>query len=307
MRMLSRRDAICGAAVLLIGAACSDRSRSNADSTRALPPVFPGAPVGNTGWDAEAGSVVIVPFDNSSDTVAVIIPEATDSTVSIVESLRAPISGLTFDLFSRGAKIASAVRAAPLAPVDTSRQECYGWPLARLAERQGGWTVGITSGRAQPIALDSIDALHGADSVSLAAALVRAASTLPGVSDPAFRGLPFRVRSAFTFRVDSVDAVIADVVRVVNEEANPQVEHILLVGERSAGSASTYDVRYSKRTAGKEESTPASEVVAVLAIGTARRPAIVISMQYSDGGRLGLLEKIDGEWRAIWRSAYTDC
>ena len=308
MRMVSRKAAICGVVILFLGAtSCRDRTRSNADSARALPPVFPGAPVGNTGWDADAGNVAIIPFDNSRDTVAVIIPEATDSTVSIVETISAPVSGLTFDLFSRGGKVVSAIRSVPLPPPDTSKLECYGWPLARLTEKQVGWTVGFVSGHAQLIPLDSIDALHGGDSVALAASLVRAASTLRGVSDPAFRGLPFRVRSAFTFHVDSVDAVIADVVRVVNEEANPQVEHILLVGERAAGSTSTYNVRYSNRTAGKEDSTPASELVAVLAIGGSKRPAIIISIEYSDGSRLGLLEKIDGEWRATWRSAYTDC
>ena len=305
--MLSGR--IAGAAVVLfaITGGCGEHGRSNTDSARALPPVFPGAPVGNTGWNSEAGSVAIVPFDNSADTVAVIIPDATDSTVSIVESISAPVSGLTFDLFSRNGKVASAVRSVALTPVDTSKQECYGWPLARLSAKQVGWTVGFTSGRAQSIPLDSIDALHGNDSASLAAALTRAAATLRSVADPAFRGLPFRVRSAFTFRIDSVDAVIADVVRVVNEEANPQVEHILLIGERPAGNGSSYTVRYSNRTAGKEESTPASELMAVLAIGQSKRPAIVIRIEYSEGNRLGLIEKIDGEWRATWRSAYTDC
>jgi hypothetical protein len=306
--MISRRVAIYGAVVSFVSVlGCTDRSRSSADSARALPPVFPGAPAGNTGWDSEAGSVAVVPLDNSSDTVAVIIPEVTDSTLGIAESISAPVSGLTFDLFSRGNKVASGVRSIPLPPVDTSKQECFGWPLALLTEKQGNWSVGFTSGRAQLVPLDSIDALHGSDSVSLAAALVRAASTLRGVSDPTFRGLPFRVRSAFTFRVDSVDAVIADVVRSINEEANPQIEHVLLVGERPAGSTSTYNVRYSNRTAGKEESTAASEVVAVLAIGASKRPAIVINIEYSDGNRLGLLEKIGGEWRATWRSAFTDC
>ena len=304
------RPAFVGCAavvVLVITGGCGDRSRANPDSARALPPVFPGAPAGNTGWDAEAGSVVITPFDNSADTVAVIVPEATDSTVSIVESIGAPVSGLTFDLFSRNGKVASAVRSVPLTPVDTSKQECYGWPLARLSEKQVGWAVGFTSGRAQPIPLDSIESLHGNDSASFAAALVRAAATLKGVSDPTFRGLPFRVRSAFTFRIDSVDAVIADIVRVVNEEANPRVEHILLVGERPVGSTSTYTVRYYSRTAGKEESAPASEIMALLALGAGKRPVIVISIEYSEGNRLGLLEKIDGKWRATWRSAYTDC
>jgi len=305
--MISRSVTICAAIASLASVGCTDRSRSSADSTPALPPVFPGAPAGNTGWDSEAGAVAVVPFDNSSDTIAVIIPEATDSTVSIAESISAPVSGLTFDLFSRGNKVASAVRSVPLPPADTSKQQCYGWPLARLTEKQGGWAVGFTSGRAQLIPLDSIDALHGSDSVSLAAALVRAASTLRGVADPTYRGLPFRVRSAFTFHVDSVDAVIADVIRTINEEANPQIEHVLLLGERPARSTSTYNVRYFTRTAGKEESTPASELVAVLAIGASKRPAIVINIEYSDGNRLGLLEKIDGEWRATWRSAFTDC
>jgi len=306
--MLSGRLARYGAIILLATmTACGERNRSSADSARALPPVFPGAPVGNTGWDAEAGSVAVIPFGNSSDTVSVIVPEATDSTVSIVESVSAPVAGITFDLFSRAGKVASGVRSVALTPIDTSKAECYGWPLARLVEKQTDWSVGFTSGRAQPTPVDSIESLHGSDSASLAASLTRAASTLRSVSDPAFRGLPFRVRSAFTFHVDSVDAVIADVVRAVNEEANPQVEHILLVAEHSAGSASTYNVRYSNRTAGKEESTPASELLAVLAIGPSKRPAIVINIAYSEGSRLGLLERINGEWRATWRSAYTDC
>lgn len=293
--------------LVTIVSACGERSRSSADSVRALPPVFPGAPTGNTGWDPAAGSVVITPFDNSLDTVAVIVPEATDSTVSIVESVRAPVAGLTFDLFSRGGKIASAVRSTPLSPPDTSKQECYGWPLARLVGKQPDWSVGLATGRAEAIALDSIEAMRGSDSASLAASLTRAAATLPGSSDPTFRGLPFRIRSAFTFRIDSVDAVAADVVRAVNEEANPRIEHLLLVVERPVGSTSAYTVRYSNRTAGKEESAQASDLLAVVAFGDSKRPAIIINIDYGEGSRLGLLERIDDEWRATWRSAYTDC
>ncbi|HJQ11297.1 MAG TPA: hypothetical protein VJ840_09740 [Gemmatimonadaceae bacterium] len=268
--------------------------------------MYPGAPAANTGWNADAGPLVITPLDNSLDTVAVIVPEATDSTVSIVESMTAPVAGRAFDLFGRGGKIASAVRSSPLPPVDTSKQDCYGWPLAILSAKQAGWTVGFTSGRAQAIALDSIEGLPSADSASLAASLARAAATVPSASDPTFRGLPFRVRSAFTFRVDSVAVVIADVVRAVNEEANPRIEHLLIVAERP-GSSSNYNVRYSNRTAGSEESTQASELQTAITVGESRRPVIVISIEYSDGKRLGLLERISGEWRATWRSAYTDC
>src|SRR2546423_4844525 len=106
--------------ILLFIDACSDRSRSNSDSAPALAPVFPGAPAVNTGWDSDAGSVMIAPFESSVDTVAVIVPEATDSTVSIVGNASAPVGGLAFDLFGRGGRIASGGRFAVLT-LDTSK------------------------------------------------------------------------------------------------------------------------------------------------------------------------------------------
>lgn len=305
--MLFGRVVTCAVITLLFFTeACGDRGRSGSDSARALAPVFPGAPALNTGWDPEAGSVMITPFENSLDTVAVIVPDATDSTVSIVGSGNAPVAGLAFDLFGRSGRIASVVRSAALSS-DTSKLDCSGWPLARLATKQAGWTVGFTAARAVAIPLDSIEALHSSDSASLAASIVRAAATLKSVSDSTFRGLPFRVRAAFIFRLDSVDVVVADVVRSVNEEANPRIEHLLMVGERPSGSSSQFDVRYSNRTAGSEESTQASELLAVLRIGDSKRPVIVVSIEYSDGNRLGLLERAGNEWRSVWRSAYTDC
>lgn len=293
-------------ATVLLTEACSDRSHSNSDSARALAPVYPGAPVVNAGWDPAAGAVMIAPFENSLDTVAVIVPEATDSTVSIVGSANAPVAGLVFDLFGRGGRIASTVRSAAITS-DTSKLDCSGWPLARLATTQAGWTIGFTAGRVAAIPLDSIESLHSSDSASLAASIVRAAATLKSVSDPTFRGLPFRVRTAFTFRLDSLDVVIADVVRSVNEEANPRIEHLLLLGERPMDSSSPFAIRYSSRSAGSEESTQVTELLAVLQISGAKRPVIVVNIEYSDGNRLGLLEKTGNEWRLVWRSAYTDC
>ena len=308
--MFSRTPVSSASVVLLvvtIAAGCGERARSNPDSAHALPPVYPGAPVGNTGWDSDAGPVMITSIENSLDTAAVIVPEATDSTVLIVETTSAPIAGLTFDLFGRSGRVASAVRVAALPPIDTAKRDCYGWPLARLLEKPTDWSVGFANGRTIAIPIDSIEAMRSADSASMAAALTRAAATLPGVSDPTFRGLPFRVRTAYTFRIDSLDVVVADVVRSVNEEANPRIEHLLIVGERPSASASAFTVRYSNRTAGSEESTQASELLAVVAIGESRKPAIIVGIEYGDGRRLGLLERVAGEWRASWRSAYTDC
>jgi hypothetical protein len=116
------------------------------------------------------------------------------------------------------------------------------------------------------------------------------------------------VRSAYTFRLDSVDIVIADVVRSVNEEANPRLEHLLIIGERPAGTTGKYTAGYYSRTAGAEETTQATEVLAVVRIGSSRKPAVVVNIEYDDGRKLGLIERTaPGQWRSIWRSAYTDC
>jgi hypothetical protein len=150
--------------------------------------------------------------------------------------------------------------------------------------------------------------MPSADSAGLAVSLAQMAATLPVVSDPTFRGLLFRVRSAYMFQLDSIDVIIADVVRSVNEEANPRVEHILIIGERPLRAKGKYNLGYYSRTAGPEESTQATEMLAAVQIGATRRPAIVINIEYDDGGKLGLIERSNsGEWSATWKSAYTDC
>jgi hypothetical protein len=287
--------------------ACRDKGSASSDSARqSLAPVYSLGPLG-TNWNAEAGPIMIVSNENSSDTAAVVFPEATDSTIGSFQGVTPPISGLTFDLFGRNGKVGSSIAAIPLPSLDTS-QECHSWPLARLRSGRSNWRVGFASGHVHAITLDSIEAMSSADSAQLAASLARTAATLPITTDPTFRGLPFRVRSAFTFRLDSVDVVIADVVRSVNEEANPRLEHILLVGEKPTATNDKYHVGYYSRTAGAEESTQATEVLAVVQVGTAKRPAVVVNIEYDDGSKLGLIERTaPGQWRTTWRSAYTDC
>ena len=243
----------------------------------------------------------------SGDTIAIVLPEATDSTIESLQGVSPPMSGVTFDLFGRGGRIASSVGVLLLPPVDV-KQECDSWPLAKLRSAHSNWRVGFSSGRVHAIVLDSIEAMPSADSAALAASLAQMAATLPIASDPTFRGLPFRVRSAYTFRLDSIDAVIADVVRSVNEEANPRLEHLLIIGERPMGTRGKYNLRYFSRTAGAEESTQATEMLAAVQIGAEKRPAIVVNIEYDDGGKLGLIERTGpDEWRATWKSAYTDC
>jgi len=289
--------------------ACRDKSRGQIDSAGgSLPPVYPGSPAGNTNWNADAGPVMIVPAGSSGDSVAVVVPEATDSTIAQFQDTGPPLSGLTFDLFGRGGMAGSSIAALSLPRVGDTKQDCYSWPLAKLQSTRSNWRVGFAAGHVHSIALDSIEAMPGADSAALAVSLAQTAATLPITADPTFKGLPFRVRSAYTFRLDSVDVVIADVVRSVNEEANPRVEHLLIIGERLAGSTGRYKVGYYNRTAGAEESTQATEILATVLISVAKRPAVVVNIEYDDGGKLGLIERTGvGEWHSTWRSAYTDC
>jgi hypothetical protein len=307
--MMLRAAGLSLPVLLLISmAACQDKGQDKADSTGAsLPPVYPSSPLGNTKWNVDAGPVMIVSVGSGGDSIAVVLPEATDSTIASFQGISPPILGLTFDLFGRGGRIGSSIAALPLPPVDT-KQECYSWPLAKLQSAHSNWRVGFASGYVHAIMLDSIEAMPSADSAALAVSLAQTAATLPLASDPTFRGLPFRVRSAYTFRLDSVDVMIADVVRSVNEEANPRLEHLLLIGERPARTSSKYNIGYYNRTAGAEESTQATEVLTAVEIGAAKRPAIIVNIEYDDGGKLGLIERTGpGQWRATWRSAYTDC
>lgn len=287
--------------------ACRDNDSSRMDSAHGtLPPVYPASPLANTNWDGEAGPLMIL-ATTSADTAAVVLPEATDSSITTFQGIAPPIAGLSFDLFGRAGKLQSAADVAALPAVD-STADCYSWPRVRVRTSLANWRVGFVANRVIAVKVDSIESLPSPDSAGLAAAITQTAATLPAAADPAFRGLPFRVRSAYRFTLDSVDVVIADVVRAVNEEANPRVEHLTIIGERAAGTRGNFDAAYYARTAGAEESTQVTDILAVVEIGRERRPAVVVGIESEDGARLGLVERVSpGRWNLTWRSAYTDC
>jgi len=190
----------------LVLLACRDKREGAGDSARGLlPPVFPSGPASSTNWDVDAGPVMLVSMGNSMDSAAVILPEVSDSTIASVQGTSAPVDGLVFDLYGRTGKFESSMAVAALR--SDSTQECYSWPLVGLRAPSSGWRIGFASGHVQAIKLDSIDAMASTDSATLAASLAQTAATLAIASDPTFRGLPFRVRSAYTFRLNSVDAV----------------------------------------------------------------------------------------------------
>ncbi len=293
---------------LLVALGCRDNPRNNSGSSRAsLPPVFSLGPASSTNWDVNAGPVMLVSVGGGLDSAAIVLPEVTDSTMEEIQGVVPPLSGLVFELFSRGASIGSS-RVAPLPGTGSAQRDCYAWPAARIESPRTGWRVGLVRGNAKVIALDSIGSLSSADSATLAASLAQSAAMLPLSADPVFVRLPFRVRSAYTFRLDSTEVVIADVVRSLNEEANPRIEDLFLIGERPIGARGKYTVGYFNRIAGAEETIPATEVLTTLEIGASRRPAAVVNVESEDGNQLGFIERVGaGQWRYTWKSAYTDC
>jgi hypothetical protein len=295
-------------APLLIVLACRDKARDSTDAAgRSLPPVLSLGPVSNTNWNVNAGPVMLLSAGNSSDSVSIVLPEATDSTIESIQDVIPPVSGFVFELFSRGGRVDSTT-VSPLTAGADSKQECSAWPVGRTKSAHPGWRVGFVRGNVSAIPLDSIESLPSADSAVLAASLAQSAATLPVSSDPTFRRLPFRVQSAYIFRLDSVEVVIADIVRTLNEEANPRIEHLLLIGERPTGTKGRYAVGYFSRIAGAEETMQATEVLTAVKIGASKRPAVVVNVESEEGAKLGLIERTGpGQWRSTWKSAYTTC
>jgi hypothetical protein len=293
--------------LLLAVLACRDKARDHSDSAgKSLPPVLSLGPSSNTNWDVNAGPVMLLSA-TGSDSAAIILPEATDSTIESFQGVRPPVSGLVFELFDRRGKVDSTTVSPLAAAADTSR-DCNAWPVARTQSAHSSWRVGFVRGNVSAIPLDSIQLLPSADSAMLAASLAQSAATLPVSSDPTFRRLPFRVRSAYVFRLDSVEVVVADIVRTLNEEANPRIEHLLLVGERPNGTKGRYSVGYYSRIAGPEETMQATDILAAVKIGAAKRPAVIINVESDDGAELGLIERTaPGQWRPTWKSAFTNC
>jgi len=169
------------------------------------------------------------------------------------------------------------------------------------------WRVAFAEGRAAGLPLDSLEGMNSADSAWFVGSVLQAASSLSNTGDPAFRGIPYFVRKGYRLSLSPSTILVAEAIRRINEEANPREEHLLLLAERS-GDGGGYRVGFHKRSAGPEESLETSEILAAVRFTSSNRLAIVVTFDYEDGGKIGLLERVSaGNWRITWKSAYTDC
>lgn len=299
--------------------ACDRPARESAADSASAPRPAP-APVTLPGtgasdasaWNEEAGPALVVATDSGRGIV--VLPTYTDSTLSDTTTFDlARIRGARLELFSRREDAGPA--SLHLLPGHAVAEAgCTSWPAARVTPLDGShaatWTIGLAAGRAHAIPLEPLADLGGADSAKLAAEIARVASSLPDNAGSIFRGLPFSVRDAWRMQAaPGTDALVAGVLRRINQEANPRVEHLLLVAERDSGdSRGRFRVAYFERTDGLEETLEMSDVLAAVSLGTPPRATIVLARDYGDGAAYSLLERTGARsWRIRWSSAYTGC
>ena len=297
----------CG---MLLGASACDRSAPAAhpDSTSIQPEsasVIATTATDVSGWIRSAGPALLVQGETRNEAI-VLLPTEGD-TVAVTRLRVLGNQGAEVTLFGRGGTRLTAQLGAP---PPTLNAECRLWSL-RAVHGEGAdntWAVGFVGGQIMPLALDSVDILSSRDSLALAAEASRLASAVTATTAPSFQGLRFTAHEIRRFEaLPGVQALVAHMVRKVNQEANPQEEQTLLIAERDSGvTAGPYQLVYAERTHGLEETTTMPEVIAGVRI--AGRPTLVVARDSDAGVAYTLIERTGPHrWRIRWTSVLTRC
>jgi hypothetical protein len=256
----------------------------------------------NSGWTSAMGPALFVQGENREEAI-VLYPAGSD------DVQLAAHSGSSADivLFGRGgARITARLGDGPTSADD----ECRLWPLrpVRGDGMDNTWAVGFMSSEVAPLPLDSIEALSSRDSLALAAEASRLASAVTTTTPPSFQGLRFAAHDIRRFEAaPGVQAIVAHLIRKVNQEANPQEEQTLLIAERDSGiTTGPYQLVYAERTHGLEDTTTTPEVIAAVRI--AGRPTLIVARDGDEGVSYALLERVGArQWRIRWTSMLTRC
>jgi hypothetical protein len=286
-----------------------DKPQATVDSAAVInTPVTPTLPaIVNTGWDTDSnGPAMLLSVPDNMATAAVVLPYFTDSTLVVAPIFRLDsLSNARFDLFGPSGFVAASV--LQINSQKPNSEGCVAWPAGTLTPLpQSKWRIGFVKGFAAGLPLDSLENMSASDSSFITSELARLASAVAEGDDPAFRGLPFAIRHAYRFVLGPTTVVVSDVVRKINEEANPREEHLLLMAERR-DTKEGYTVAFQNRVAGSEDVVRTNEILGAVQLLNGR-PAVVVSFEYDDGGKVALIERVaTAQWRITWRSAYTGC
>jgi len=283
------------------------------------PAVSPGAPV-TSGWDPDAGPVLLV-ASNRLDAAIVVFPEVQgEYAAAELQFDTTALRGATVTLVGRDGTTSTATLGGRATP-EEDEEECVGWPMLRVVVPSAPsgipapWTVGLIGTRVAPVPLDSVESLSATDSAALVAEVPRLASTVPVRTAAArLRGLPFSVQDVRRFRVTpGIDAIVARVVRSVHQEASPLAERTLLIAERDSARqheqrAGRYTLVFHERAVDREETREGSEILAALTPQGTSRPMLVVARESEAGVRYVIFERAaPRSWTVKWMSALVRC
>jgi hypothetical protein len=297
------------------------RTDSVAAVAPVTPPVGSARPVVSSGWDPDAGPVLLAATERPDAAITVFPEVQGEQAAAELQLDTALVRKSAAMLVDRAGAAAAATLGDRTAPGED--EDCVGWPMFKVV-RPGGvttpWAVGFIGARLVPIPLDSVGSLSAADSAALVAEIARLASTLPARDDAArLRGLPFVAQDVRRFRAaPGVDALVAQVIRRVHQEANPLEERTLVIAERvTTGRDSArlreqppgrYTLAFHERTVGREETLEGTEVLAAFTTRGAPRPMLVLARESEEGIRYAIIERAGPRsWRVKWTSALVRC
>jgi hypothetical protein len=295
---------------MLAGAGACDRSKPVAHSDTASIEAESASTATTTasaasGWSRSAGPALFVQGETRDE--AIVLLPTDDDSAAVARLITMGSQGGEIALFGRGgARLSAQLGPSP----QTTDAECRVWPL-RVVHGDGPdntWAIGFASGQTTPLALDSVDVLSSRDSLALAAEASRLASAVTATTAPSFQGLRFTAHDIRRFEASpGVQAIVAHLMRKVNQEANPQEEQTLLIAERDSGVTSgPYQLAYAERTHGLEETTITPEVIG--GVHLAGRPTLVVARDGEEGVAYALLERTGPrQWKIRWTSGLTRC
>lgn len=250
----------------------------------------------------------------SAANALVVFPDYSDSTVPDTLQLDAStLRGDSVELLGRD----GSIDAVPVVSAGTKQwagDECVEWPTATLGiidtSRAAGWTVGFVQPHVTAVRLDSLAGMSGTDSARLAADLTRLASALSDDTSKTFHGIPFSVRYAYRFQAaPGEEAVVADLVRRLNQEASPLEQHTFVIAERSSATPDAeFQVVYHERAGGLEEAIETTDVLGAVRLSSPAHVALVVLREGQDTSAYAMLERAtNGSWRVRWTSVHTGC
>lgn len=260
-----------------------------------------------SGWDPALGPALLVPGARRDEAV-ILLPFAGDTAAMASLDSASAASGTAILLGRGGARLTARLGGDG----DESDVACELWPLkdVRAEGNASAWAVGFMSARVSPMPLDSVEVLSARDSAALVAEASRLASAVTAETEASFQGLRFTVHDIRRFSpAPGIQALVAHLMRRVNQEANPLEEQTLLIAERDSGStASPYQLLYAERVFGREEDVATPEVVAGLHVVPRGTPALVMARDGDAGVVYALITRdAPRHWRVTWTSSRMRC